>query len=245
MATWAGCAVRRMDTVDSTNRQARLWAREGAAHGAVVIAQAQTAGRGRRGRGWVSSPGAGLWLSIVLRPAFPPPLYPRLPLAAALAAADACQTVCGVPPRIKWPNDLLLHGRKIAGILAEGESSAVVLGIGINVRQRAGDFPPELAGTAGSLEMLTGRTVPLPALEAALLDALEARVDNPDFLQEYAARCATIGTQVLVAAPEETYAGYAEGIDEAGALLVRDAAGVLRRVLAGDVTIRALAGGYA
>lgn len=242
MLKWAGCAIRREAVVDSTNIQARKWAREGAPHGAVVVAGTQTAGRGRRGRGWDSAPGAGLWLSIVLRPAIPDSGWPLLPLAAALAGADACRTVTGADVLIKWPNDLVLDGRKIAGLLVEREGGAAVMGIGINVRQRLDDFAPDLRERAGSLDMLTGQPVSLPALEAALLAEIERRVDNMDFLDEYAARCATIGAKVRVLAVNDTYTGVAEGIDETGALLVRDDGGILRRVLAGDVSVRGMMG---
>lgn len=242
VAMWAGCEVRRLDVTDSTNRQARLWAREGAPHGAVVIARQQTQGRGRRGRDWISAPDAGLWFSMVLRPQIAREQYTLLPFAAALATADACQITAGALPDIKWPNDLLLGGRKVTGILVEGEGDAAILGIGINVRQRQEDFPEELRDKAGSLEMVTGRAVDLPALEGALMAQIERRIDHFDFLREYQERCVTIGAQVRVVAPTEVYEGMAEAMDDTGALLVRDATGGLRRVLAGDVSIRGMMG---
>lgn len=242
MATWAGSIIRREDEVDSTNRQARLWAREGAPHGAVVIATRQSAGRGRRGRSWVSTPGSGLWFSIVLRPDIPDASYPLLPFAAALATADACRDVTGADVAIKWPNDLLLQGRKITGILVEREGTAAVMGIGINVAQTAEDFPPELRDKAASLAQLTGQAVDMRVLEAALLDQIERRIDRFDFLDEYAARCVTIGARVRVVEVTNAYEGVAEGLDETGALLVRDDSGTLHRVLAGDVSIRGMMG---
>lgn len=242
MATWAGSIIRREDEVDSTNRQARLWAREGAPHGAAVIATRQSAGRGRRGRSWASAPGSGLWFSIVLRPDIPEASYPLLPFAAALATADACKDVTGADVSIKWPNDLLLEGRKITGILVEREGTAAVMGIGINVAQKAEDFPPELQDKAGSLTQLTGQAVDMHALETALLNQIERRIDHFDFLDEYAARCITIGAKVQVVEVTQTYEGTAEGLDETGALLVRDDASALHRVLAGDVSIRGMMG---
>lgn len=239
---WAGCLIRREDIVDSTNRQTRLWAREGAPHGAVIIAKQQTAGRGRRGRAWESRPGVGLWFSIVLRPDIPDSSYSLLSFAAALAAADACREVSGADVRIKWPNDLVLLGRKITGILVEREGNAAVMGIGINVRQQAEDFAPELREKAGSLEMLTGKTISMKALEDALLWCIEQRIDNFDFLSEYTARCATIGAQVEVLEISGSYTGIAEGLDETGALYVRDDGGTLHRVLAGDVSVRGMMG---
>lgn len=242
MADWAGRVIRREEVVDSTNRVARQWAREGAPHGAVVVARQQLAGRGRRGNRWVSPKDAGLWLSIVLRPRVASAVFPLLPLAAGLAVADACQQVTGAVPAIKWPNDVVLLGHKLCGILVEGESGAAVLGIGINVRQRAEDFPEDLRGKAGSLFMLTGHDVPMRALEVALLAQVQRRVDDLDFLPEYVTRCVTIGAAVRVLEPQMEYTGVAEGVDDTGALLVKTADGTLRRVLAGDVSVRGLMG---
>lgn len=238
MANWAGCAIRRLEETDSTNKQARLWAREGAPHGAVVTARRQTAGRGRRGRDWDSATDAGLWLSMVLRPAVSSAALGLLPFAAALAAADACLAAAGVSPSIKWPNDLLLSGRKVAGILLEIEGDAAVMGIGINVRHRPEDFPPDLRQNATSLEIITGRRVPMAALENALYLEIERRIDGWDFMAEYTARCVTLGARVLVIEVNGEFTGDAEGLDEGGALLVRDGEGSLRRVLAGDVSVR-------
>lgn len=235
---WAGREIRRLDAVDSTNLEARRWIRTGAPHGAVVVAGTQTAGRGRRGRAWSSPPGTGLWLSLVLRPPGGVLSCALLPFAAALAAADACQELVGEPVQIKWPNDLLLRKRKVAGILAEIEGDAVALGIGVNVAQRAEDFPPEFRDRAGSLSMLTGKRVSLSALEAALLSALEARLEGGNFVDEYRARCQTLGRRVRVVGALEAFDGVAEALEADGALRVRDDQGTARRVLAGDVSIR-------
>jgi len=181
----------------------------------------------------------GLWLTVIVRPEAEAAEYPKLTFAAALAVADACRVAASVDAEIKWPNDVLLDGRKIAGILLEKEGAAGVIGIGINVRQREKDFPPELRGSAASLEMLTGKPVSMAALERALLEEIERRINAPwDFMPEYAARCATIGRAVRVAEAEREYIGFAEGLDALGALLVRDEEGIVRRVLAGDVSIR-------
>lgn len=242
MQQWAGCLIRRLPTVDSTNREARRWTAEGAPHGAVVIAEDQTDGRGRRGRGWESTPGAGLWFSMVLRPDIPPESYAMLPLLAALAASDACAEVSPVRPAIKWPNDLIATGRKLVGILVEREGDAAVMGIGINVRQREMDFPEPLRGKAISLEMLTDAPVSIDALAHALMRQIERRMDRFDFLAEYSARCITVGSDVRVLEAGGAFCGRAEAIDAQGALLVRDAEGTLRRVLAGDVSVRGVMG---
>ncbi|MDR0896502.1 MAG: biotin--[acetyl-CoA-carboxylase] ligase [Oscillospiraceae bacterium] len=243
MANWAGCMLRREAIVDSTNRQARLWAQAGAPHGAVLIADMQTAGRGRRGRQWLSHSGAGLWLSIVLRPDWPEGRLPLLTFAVALAGLDAIEAATGLCGAAKWPNDLLVDGRKVAGILLEKEGDAVVAGIGSNARQRPGDFPPELADSAASLSMLAGRDIAPAMLEAPFFAAIERWVDAPDdLIDAFSARCATLGAQVRVLAGDEEYEGLAERIDAEGALWVRPDGGAARRVLAGDVSVRGLMG---
>lgn len=243
MTNWAGCSIRRVAEVDSTNRVARAWAREGAPHGAVVIANRQTAGRGRRGRQWSSAPDMGLWLSIIIRPKVEVQALTLLPLAAALAAADACTAASGAAVQIKWPNDILLEGRKLVGILVELEGSAAVIGIGINVRQQPQDFPPELQSRAGSLEMLTGHPVSMETLEQSLLLALEQYIDAWDFLPAYRTRCTTLGSAVQVVEVNGTFTGTAEGLDDTGALLVRDETSTLRRIWAADVSVRGLENG--
>lgn len=236
MPTWAGCVIRHEETVDSTNRVARQWAREGAPHGAAVIARAQTGGRGRRGRDWVSPAGLGLWLSVVLRLA--ESAWRTLSFAAALAVSDACEATCGIAPQIKWPNDLLLNGRKISGILIEMEGSAAVLGIGVNLRQRAEDFPEALRARAGSLLTQTGADIPPEAFLPPLLDAIEKRVCQEDILDAYTARCVTLGSAVRVIEASGSFLGTAQSLDASGALIVLDTEGILRRVQAADVSVR-------
>lgn len=238
---WIGSVTRREETVDSTNRVARQWAREGAPHGALVVAGAQSGGRGRRGRDWDSPAGMGLWLSIVLREVLPEQ-KPLVPLGTALAVADACRQAALVTPDIKWPNDLVLGNKKMAGILAEAEGEAVVVGIGVNVRQRPEDFPPDLRETATSLETATGCQVDMDALEAAVLDHMEARMSAFDFLDEYKSRCVTLNTRVRVHGVEQLVEGLAEALDAGGVLLVRDDRGIVHRVLAGDVSVRGARG---
>src|SRR5690606_13617378 len=166
-----------MTSVDSTNRLLRTLAEDGAPEGAVVVADAQTAGRGRRGRGWVSAPGAGIWMSVLLRPRLDPRRAGLLTLMTAVAVREAVDTAAGVETRIKWPNDLLLGDRKLGGILIEAAAGAgslryAIVGIGLNVRPPAGGFPPEAGPAAGTLAEAAGREPSRPELTAALCRSL-------------------------------------------------------------------------
>src|SRR5437867_133640 len=148
-----------LDTVDSTQRVAFELAADGAPDGAVVVANHQHAGRGRRGRVWQAAPGTSLLASIVLRPRLAPPEAPRLSFAAAIAVAEAIERLTGVTPKLKWPNDVLLRGRKVAGILLEAraEASIVVLGIGVNLGQTS--FPDDVGNTNTKIGVFDGRTL--------------------------------------------------------------------------------------
>jgi BirA family biotin operon repressor/biotin-[acetyl-CoA-carboxylase] ligase len=164
---------------DSTNRVAMEMAENGAKHGTVVVADAQTAGRGRMGRRWVSPAGKNLYVSLLLRPSVPTVDAPRLALVAGVALADAVEAV-GVPASLKWPNDLYCGGRKAAGILAEMASDPdgvrhVVIGVGLNVNMEEADFPPDLRDTSTSLRIRAGRVFRRVDVLARLLDAFGTR----------------------------------------------------------------------
>jgi BirA family biotin operon repressor/biotin-[acetyl-CoA-carboxylase] ligase len=168
-----------LDVTDSTNRVAMEMAENGAKHGTVVVADAQTAGRGRMGRRWVSPAGKNLYVSLLLRPPVPTSDAPRLALVAGVALADAVEAA-GVPAALKWPNDLFCGGRKAAGILAEMASDPggvrhVVIGVGLNVNMEADDFPDDLRGTATSLRICAGRAFCRVDVLARFLDAFGAR----------------------------------------------------------------------
>jgi len=207
----------------STNDRARELAQAGTPHGTVVTAAQQTAGRGRQGRTWSAPPGRALLLSVVLRD--PPAL---LPLAAALAVAE----VAGADAQIKWPNDVLLDGRKVAGILAEGrpQDGWAVLGVGLNVALRIEDLPPQLHATAGTLGLEPADVE--PTLER-LLDALERALalDEATLLGAYRARDALRGREVTWTAGH----GRAAGIDGAGRLVVELPDGGRTALSAGEV----------
>ena len=234
------------DAVDSTNRAAREEADLGRRHGGVVIADLQTAGRGRLGRRWFSPGLTGIWLSVILRPDIIPADAPKITLAAAVAVAGALAEA-GLSPGIKWPNDILLQGKKVCGIYTEMKADMdrvqyVVVGIGINVNERS--FPEEIQTTATSLCLAGEREFPRPQIAAAVLNHLETVFGQ--FLdqgfagvrQEWKKYAINLGRQVEVNTLQKIISGRAVDIDENGLLLVESADGVLHRITAGDVTLR-------
>jgi len=246
-ARWGVPAVHLFARAGSTNDVARALAEGGAAAGTVVLADEQTAGRGRGGKGWSSPPGMGIWLSVVLRP--PSLAAPGLlPILVGLAAADALDAFAR-PARvaIKWPNDLQLAGRKLAGILCEGSWEAgrpgyVVAGIGINVLHAIDDFPPELRDTATSLRITAGWSPARAEVAGAVAGALLRRVAQPPaelggaLLDALRARDALLGRAVRVTGADAV-TGTAMGVSPAGALLVRTQAGALRAIRSGTVRL--------
>lgn len=227
------------DVIGSTNDRARELAREGAQPFTTVVAVEQTEGRGRTGAHWHSPPGAGLWMSVLLPLTGPVPAH--LPLLVGLAAARAAETVCPeLAVGLKWPNDLELAGRKAGGVLCERAEASVVAGVGLNVRQRAGDFPVELAGRAISLETACRHPVSMGALASALVSGLRAECSEPTaslpgaLREELLARDVLRDRRVL---SQQAGTGVARGIDRDGALLIERADGGRVRVLAGSVKI--------
>ena len=232
------------EELPSTNDRARELADAGAAHGEVVVAESQTAGRGRRGRAWASPAGRNLYLSVILRPNLPPQRAPELTLVASVAACDACRKA-GVEVGIKWPNDLLVGERKVAGILTELSAEPdlvhwVVLGIGVNLNSGSGDFPADLRGVATSLSIERGQPVPRALFAAALLSELEQWLDRHaaegfgPVREAWRERSVTLGREVRVDADGGEISGVAEDVDASGALLVRGRSGLVR-VVSGDV----------
>jgi BirA family biotin operon repressor/biotin-[acetyl-CoA-carboxylase] ligase len=246
-ARWGLPAVHLFERAGSTNDVARALAESGAPAGTTVIAEEQVAGRGRGGKGWQSPPGVGVWLSMVLRPRTlaAPGL---LPILVGLAAAEALDPFASpATVSIKWPNDLQLAGRKLAGILCEGSWDAglpgfVVAGIGINVLHSLGDFPSELGGAATSLRIASGWMPPRAEVAAAVARAIFRRVAEPPgelggaLLDALRARDALLGRRIRVTG-SDTLTGTAMGITPAGALLVRTEAGALKTVRSGTVRL--------
>lgn len=241
-----GRTVHYRDELPSTNGLAYRLAQEGALHGEVVICERQSAGRGRRGRSWVSPPGLNLAFSVVLRPELPPQRAPELTLLAAVALAEALREAGAQEAAIKWPNDVQVGGRKVAGILTELSAEAdrvhfVVLGMGVNLNLAESDLPSELRGGATSLMLARGSRVPRALFTAALLSWLERWLDRHadegfgPVREAWKRLTSTLGQRVRVRTDALELVGTAEDVDEAGALLVRVDGGRLERVLAGDV----------
>jgi BirA family biotin operon repressor/biotin-[acetyl-CoA-carboxylase] ligase len=231
----------------STNDAARELGHRAAPEGSLAIAEGQTRGRGRLGRGWVSPAGRGIYVSVLLRPPIAPDEAFQLTLLSAVAAARAV-TSAGVEAKIKWPNDVLVGGRKVAGILTEIEAEAdrvnqAVIGIGINVNTTASMFPHALKDQATSLRIETGRRHSRLAVLQALLVALESCYDLlkagrfEEVLEEWRALDITRGSRVRAVLLEGEVCGRATGIDKEGALLIAQAGGEERRITAGDIHI--------
>jgi BirA family transcriptional regulator, biotin operon repressor / biotin---[acetyl-CoA-carboxylase] ligase len=229
--------IRRFATIDSTNTWVMDQARQGADAGLVAVAAEQTAGRGRLGRTWVSPPGSSLLMSLLLRPVDLP--VDRLHLATAavaMAGADAVALIADVRPSLKWPNDLLIGDRKLAGVLTEVEGDAIVVGIGINCTW-PDELPTEVADVAIAANHAAGRPVHTEDVLDVLLERLGTRLDEgwDSVAREYKSRCETVGREVRVELAEGSFTGLATGVDDDGALVVMDDNGGPRRVVAGDV----------
>ncbi len=232
----------------STNDVAARLGREGAPGGVLVLAESQTAGRGRFGRAWESSAGHGIWLSLLLRPELPVGQWPRLTTWAAVALANAIDRTTGLRSAIKWPNDVQISGKKVAGILIEvghdeSHQPFAVVGIGVNANQDERHFSPELREIAQSLRLAAGSQIDRPALVANLLEDLHAawRSLGDEFetlVASAAVRSSVLGRWIRVRAGDEILEGLAERLDAEGHLLLRRADGDLQTLLAGEVTLR-------
>ena len=247
-----GSALSVHDEVDSTNRLLADRARAGASHGTVVVAESQTAGRGRLGRPWISPRGVNLYASILLTQSQAPPVLSWIPLLTAIAVVRAINLLTGVHVTVKWPNDVMVlrdgEGRKLAGILVEAIGSGpsgergVVVGIGINVNMPAEAFPKDLRASATSLLIETGRPVERAPLLAALLGELEhlygqlCDQGTGGIAAAYETICATLGKRVRVElGGSGQVEGAAEGLAPDGALRLRTKEGKILEIRAGDV----------
>jgi BirA family biotin operon repressor/biotin-[acetyl-CoA-carboxylase] ligase len=243
-----GCDVRYFNQVDSTQRVAAELAHAGAAQGTVVIAERQTAGRGRLGRVWHSPAGVNLYMTVILRPRMPLAEVPRLSLVAGVAVAEALETLAPNLVALKWPNDIWLSGRKTGGIIAEALTDAsrgllcVLLGIGLNLNLAANDIPGELRDKATSVMIMTGQDVDRVQLAAKLFSLLDLHyraVETRGFTAvrpRYERYFALKGRHVTVIDGSTATSGVARGIDADGALILETRDGPAR-IVTGDVTL--------
>ncbi len=232
--------IRRFESIDSTNRYLLDEARRGAPAGVVAVADHQTAGRGRRGRSWLAPPGSSLLVSVLLRPALAAARVHLLTMAAGVSVCEAVAATAGFTPELKWPNDVVVGSRKLAGLLAEselgadGNARAVVVGAGVNVEWPA--IPPELAETATACNLVAGRVVDREVLLDAFLGRLAVHTDAPDdVVPDYRRLLSTLGRRVRVEIADGAFTGRATDVGAAGELLVEDDGGARRAVHAGDV----------
>ncbi|WP_298037567.1 biotin--[acetyl-CoA-carboxylase] ligase [uncultured Desulfuromonas sp.] len=236
------------EETDSTNARACALGEEGALEGTVVVAERQTGGKGRMGRRWASPPGVNLYTSVLLRPPIPPVLAPQLTFLSAVAVALAAEEVAGLAAAVKWPNDILLGGKKVAGLLNEmsAETEAVhyvVLGIGVNINMGAEQFPDDLRYPATSLALEGGRQISRLEFTRALyrhLDELYATFLREGFgplRQKWQDLCDVVGRRVEVDTQGRIQRGIVLGLESDGALLLEAESGEREKILAGDVRL--------
>lgn len=237
------------DEVGSTNRVAREMALSGAPEGTVVLAERQSAGRGRMGRSFSSPPGGGIYISLLFRPSCPPADYALLTPCAGVCVCEALEEVCGVHPTIKWVNDVLLGGKKLCGILTESVLSAepnrsfVILGIGINANTDVKQFPPEVAQIATSIACETRSETDREVLTAALLTKISELYEMfpqsvPEYHARYLQRLETLGQSVIVLGDQNSTPYTVRGLDSRFGLLIADENGTQKVLNSGEVSIR-------
>ncbi|MDB6065492.1 MAG: Bifunctional ligase/repressor BirA [Pedosphaera sp.] len=243
-----GRDIRVFEETTSTNDVIEKLARDNVKEGVVVFAESQTKGRGRLGRKWMSPARKGLWFSVLLRPGMRPTEVTQLTIAAATALFRAVRSQTGITPEIKWPNDILIKGKKVAGILTELSAELdkvkyVILGMGVDVNLAAGEFPPELRKLATSLRIESGQRQNRAELAVKILAELDRdyeRICSGQFeavADEWEEHCSTIGHNVVIHIGDRRIQGSAESLDTDGALLLRTQHGRLERIIGGDVTV--------
>lgn len=254
---WAGRNILYYDVTDSTNQRIKQAGDEGAPHGTLAVADRQTAGRGRRGRTWESPAGSSIYMSILLRPDVAPNKASMLTLVMALSVAEGIRECVGsgedVPElQIKWPNDIIINGKKLVGILTEMSAQVdyinhVTVGVGINVNMT--EFPEEIADTATSLRLECGHTVKRAPLIAAVMERLEENYeifleteDLSGLLERYSTLLINRDRDVLIIGQKEKYQAHALGIDNTGELIVKKEDGTLEKIYAGEVSVRGVYG---
>ena len=229
--------LRMLESVESTNDEVHSLAKAGAPDGLIVLAGSQTAGRGRRGAAWFCATGESLAFSILVRPPEPKALWPRLALAAGIAVAEGIENF-GVRAGIKWPNDVWIGNRKVAGILVEAGADFAVVGIGLNVNTR--EFPREIFEIATSLRIETSVENSRPEVLSSIIRRFAVRRgqinrDFPSLVEEVSTRCVLTGMEVSLLAADGPKRGVVEGISPSGELILRTASGCERFIQADEI----------
>lgn len=249
---WAGRNIVYYKETDSTNLRIKQLGDEGAPEGTLAVADSQSAGRGRRGRTWDSPAGSSIYMSVLLRPRILPDRAPMLTLVMACSVAEGIMDCEDVKVQIKWPNDIIINGRKLVGILTEMSTQIdyinhVTVGVGINVNMT--EFPEEIRGTATSLRLETGHVVKRARLIAAIMERLEQNYgiflqteDMSGLMEKYSSLLVNQGKEVMVLGAKEEYKAYAVGINNTGELIVRREDGTEEAVYAGEVSVRGVYG---
>lgn len=249
---WAGKNVIYYDETDSTNNRAKEAGNNKEPHGTLFVADMQMAGKGRRGRVWKSPSGSSIYMTILLYPDIPPVKAPQLTLIMAIAVAEGIREITGLETKIKWPNDIVVNGKKICGILTEMSTEIdyinhVVIGIGINVNMES--FPEDIAKTATSLRIEAGKEFRRFELIAAIMEHFEKAYEAvceagslKPIMEDYNRLLVNCGRRVRVLEPEHEYDALALGIDKTGELQVECEDGSRKSVFAGEVSVRGIYG---
>lgn len=254
---WAGKKLYYVDSTGSTNTDAKRYAEEGDPHGTTVVADMQTAGKGRRGRKWQSPSGINTYFTILLKPSFAPDKASMLTLVMALSVAEAIEGITGLQAGIKWPNDIVVNKKKVVGMLTEmsttpemDEIQYVVVGVGVNVNIGSEEeLPEEIRQTATSLKIETGQQINRAVLIEHILtqfehnyEKFEQTLDLSGLLDSYQRHLVNVDAQVRVLDPAGEYTGISRGINETGELIVEKEDGSIVNVYAGEVSVRGLYG---
>jgi len=249
---WLGRKIVHYHQIDSTNKEAKKLAASGEKEGTIVISEEQLAGRGRLGRTWISPAGTSIWMSVILRPSIAPTDASKITLLAGLAVCEGIKEATGLPVQIKWPNDLVLHNKKICGILTEMSAEMekinyIILGIGINVNTDS--FPEDLKNTATSLKIEGEKEYDRKEIVKAILMYLEQyyelymkNQDMEDLLEKYKNHCLTLGKEVKIIHRNEEFIGKAVDLSKEGELMVEKQDGQVITVFSGEVSVRGLYG---
>jgi BirA family biotin operon repressor/biotin-[acetyl-CoA-carboxylase] ligase len=232
------------ETASTNDLLWQLSKQNAARHGTVVMAETQTAGRGRLGRLWQSRPNLGLWTSLYFQADWPMAWATRFTILAAAATARAIRETCALPVSIKWPNDITFQGRKLAGILTEasprdGRLGCAIVGIGLNIHHATTDFEGDVSNTATSLDLATGQTWRRADIAVALLESFDTLWTRPfnEILDEWRSLCDTLGRRITVSGTQPPLEGHAEALDDEGQLLLRTADGRAILVGSGEISL--------